>query len=222
MIIYRPIKSPRVSQPFGANYAICKCAGGGDFPIIPFIVRRRPKYTNKIPRGWRLWYPFMGLKGHNGVDRPCWDGELAYFPIQVEGVEWYAMNEKESNGGVWLHVLSRQPINGHYRKYTIGHLKESLKSDGEKVIFGQPIAKCNNTGASSGHHVHEMLKDISANGQTLNKDNGHNGAIDMDEWYKNVFVLEVMGVRKSRVRRPVSGYLKYLYRTWIKYHRLKN
>lgn len=190
MIIYRPIYSWRCSQRFAENLACCLTDQRGN-PIWPYIVRR--VRNDKCSYGFVKWYPILGLKGHNGEDWPIWNGEPLYFSVQAE-TEWYAKNYKDADGGLGIDVYSKSPIdNGQYVKFRFHHIGQSLVKDYEPVFIGQMIARCDNTGASSGRHVHWAKKFCDANGQTIGRDNGYRGAVDFRVDFINEFVLNAIG-----------------------------
>lgn len=195
MIVYRPIKTNYLSQKFGENLAMAKLDDVGK-AIRPFVVKSIP--LAGVPEGWAELYPLLGLKGHNGYDSNTWHGEPLYFPVDCkEAGGWWSKNASDLDGGLGVDVISKKTImlNGRrtYVKFRFWHLKEGIALD--EVKFGQLIGFCDNTGASSGDHLHWSLKPCAKDGTGKSKNNGYYGAEDFSEFYENTFVLDVMDVK---------------------------
>ena len=110
-----------------------------------------------------------GAGGHNGLDLVYEDSTALYAPF-----DGFLYRKTETTGyGKYVTI-----VGGGY-KIVLGHLKEFLVPDGE-VKRGQHIARGDSTGFSSGPHLHITLKKVDANGNVLNRDNGHDGAIDVE------------------------------------------
>ena len=74
------------------------------------------------------------------------------------------------------------------------HLKSFPVKIGDRVKQGDTIGLADNTGFSSGTHLHLSLKQTNQNGTTVNYDNGYAGAIDPWPylvWFKNMSENEV-------------------------------
>ncbi len=138
-------------------------------------------------------YAQLGMKGHNGIDFFAPDGT----PVLAthNGTVVYAGLDG-SNG--YLVVIKTDEmfdyLNGQaYFKTLYGHLKTGTicVHAGEKVKVGQQIAQADNTGASSGSHLHFGLKPVQQGEDewawyNLEKDNGYNGAIDPTSYFPQV------------------------------------
>lgn len=113
-----------------------------------------------------------GLGGHNGLDfvyeyrtpvYACHAGKLTY------------VEEKDENGklkGYGKHVI----IIGEGFKTTYAHLDEGVVKS--EVKRGELIGYGNSTGFSTNHHLHLTTKLIDSQGNALNRNNGHDGAVD--------------------------------------------
>ncbi len=196
MKIYRPILTNYKTQGFAENLACVKVDSAG---AILFPVEVVTKRGEMCSTDYEDFYKTVGLSGHNGEDWMSYDGEPCYFPVDINGVTWYAKSEKDNNGGVGLDVISREKITldkrTDYLKIRFWHLKSVEVSDDSEISFGQFIAKCDSTGASSGHHIHFSMKWCTKDGVALDKDNGYYGAVDFSPWFENKSTLEVLGVK---------------------------
>lgn len=183
MEIYRPVKTNRKTQAFSESRACSKIG------VRPFqVVNKR---NGKCPIGYESFYEALNMKGHNGEDWHTWHGEPIYFPVKAD-TTWYAKTEVDSDGGIGVDVISKSPVleDGSYVKFRFWHLKNPAVYDGQIISFGQLIGFADNTGSSSGDHLHWSMKIVDKNGNTLNKDNGYYGAVDFSPWFSNEFALD--------------------------------
>lgn len=140
-----------------------------------------------------------GPGGHNGLD-------FVYeFRTPV-----YACNagtltagvEKDDNGnfkGYGKYVT----IVGEGFKTTYAHLDETTTS--RQIKRGELIGYGDSTGFSTGHHLHLTVKLVDNTGNVLNRDNGHDGAIDptnLITWFDDMFELvQVAGSKEVWLKR---------------------
>jgi len=224
MKIKRSIKSKYVSQKFGESLACVKLDSNGR-AIRPFIVKS--KVNGVSPEGWADFYRNIGMRGHNGIDRPCWNGEPIYFNVEAN-TEWWSRSYVDSDGGLGIDIFSSDRIHIHtlppqtgrlarreweannrklYVKFRYHHLLKSEKGDAIREIsdggdgffdqipnvrLGELIALGDNTGASSGAHLHDSMKFVCKNSMTLDADNGYYGAVDYSMFYEDEFVVDYL------------------------------
>lgn len=167
--LYRPTISNNLTQPFGTNKA-CIYPNG----------KVTAKIGGKCPSNSREFYTSIGMKGHNGLDLATWHGEPVFHAGLYEG---RMKIEKDFSGGIGVDVISTYPValqGGRevYVKTRYWHLKTPIGHDGKIVRLGEIIGLADNTGASSGDHLHFGLKVCDEDGNALEKGNGYNGAID--------------------------------------------
>jgi murein DD-endopeptidase MepM/ murein hydrolase activator NlpD len=161
-------------------------------------------------------YRNLGMKGHNGWDFYAPDGT----PVRAahEGTITYA-GEDGSNG---LLVVIRTDKEYDYKggtayyKTLYGHLKRgSLRvTAGQTVKTGDVIALADNTGASTGSHLHFGLKPVlpgEADWQWWNveQSNGYNGAIDPAPFWTGLHA-EDYWAEVNRLRALIERLLGYL------------
>lgn len=124
-------------------------------------------------------YSSFGWTAHNGVDFPENKGS----PILAigDGVVYSTYTEaktKSNDPKAPANFIRIHHPNGYASVYIHMMPGGVLVKPGDKVVAGQKIGLVGTTGYSSGNHLHFTLKQIDSKGNTLNKDNGYNGAID--------------------------------------------
>lgn len=118
------------------------------------------------------YYRQWGMKGHNAIDVTLFDGDdiLAAHDGIVTEVE------NDVSAGLGIVVWDKE---GRYKTLywhlKVGHIFVKV---GDSVKRGQKIAGGDNTGYSTGAHLHFGLKFTDAKGNTINYNNGYKGAVD--------------------------------------------
>lgn len=163
---------------------------------------------------WKVYYPFgfvspvytaLGLKGHNGLDLMALEGTPVY--AAHDGKVTYAGYDGAS--GLILVIRTEEKFDDkdgapQYWKTIYGHLKTgSLKvTASQKVKTGDLIALADNTGASTGSHLHFGLKPIAQGEQdwlweNTQQNNGYFGAVDPTPYFEvNFFKIQEFVSRK--------------------------
>jgi len=114
-------------------------------------------------------YEYFGKKGHGALDIPCPDGT----PILAshDGVVLEINNDVATGLGVVL-------WDERQYKTVYWHFKANKVKTGDRVKAGDVLGLGDNTGYSSGSHLHFAFKETNNKGNTINKDNEYRGAID--------------------------------------------
>lgn len=158
--LYNPLKRVTVTQGYGID--------GTD-----------PKMVEK--------YKTLGLKDglHNGVDMVALDGTPVY--ASHDGRVTFAGYDGSGGLGVVIRTNEQFDYEGSqaYYKTIYWHLKRDslLVTGGQEIKAGQQIASADNTGFSTGSHLHYSLKPI-AKGENdwtwynIEQSNGLGGNID--------------------------------------------
>jgi len=113
------------------------------------------------------FYPSLGLVAHNGLDIAC--------PRETEilaahdGKVAYVQNDFKAGYGIVINAPSFKTIYWHQLR--------NLVQVGQKIKAGDVIGLCDNTGLSTGDHLHFGLKLLDSNGNTL-PNPGYDGAVD--------------------------------------------
>jgi len=172
--LYRPLKSQLIiSQNFGENNACIKQDGTGN--IIP-------RTGATCPVGYISVYQYFGMKGHNGLDFPAKDWTPVY--ASLEGI--VTELETEPSRGLGIGIISEQKYDWtdgfsakwgtDQIKHRYWHLAGMNVKMGDKVKTGQLIGWVDNTGYSTGSHLHFECKPVKNGENILN--GGMFGAID--------------------------------------------
>lgn len=198
LTIFQPLKPTYITQHFGEANACVNNEGN----VIGRSGNTCPAgYEN-------LYTDRLNMKGHNGTDLGAYHSQPIYFPVKAydkdgRKMEWEVLHrDDDAYSGKGIVIISRKPCKFHiaylsdygkqaeqywannggviYTKWTFWH---NLKNDiddtkGEPVKFGERIGQADNTGASSGDHVHFSMKLCDENGTTFDRDNGYKGAVN--------------------------------------------
>lgn len=165
----KPLSKTKITQPFGVDWS------DGMLPL---------------PNGGTGNYKSLGLDGHNGIDfslHPYGSGALAY--AVADGEVSSEGNAKSGYGlNLKLIVDLGEKMDGLVWSAEIvyGHLMEVLKTG--KVRAGEPIAKCDNSGISTGPHLHFGLRFRKKSTTMYNSfchdyNNGYFGYVDPTEYF---------------------------------------
>ena len=208
MIIYNPIKDSFVSQGFSENKACVRTDSQGNAfrPFQVIGIRGGVCPVNSIP-----FYPAIGMKGHSGRDEATYFKSPCFFPVIAE-CEGTAREANDFDGGIVLDIYSKSRIHidklpkeageqakaewkSHdkqmYVKFRFWHNQSNVVRDNTEVKTQDLISLCDNTGASSGNHLHWSMKFVDGNRVTLDTNNGHYVAVDFAQWYTDMFILDL-------------------------------
>lgn len=134
----------------------------GDFSISQFY-GQRPEY-----------YSQFGLSGHEGTDWATPTGTSILVPFDGQIVKDFDDPVGKAYGN---NITIWDPIQKCALGY--GHLKDNNVSLNDNVKKGQVLGHTNNTGKSSGPHLHLNFFETDANGIRLNTKNGYNGGLNV-------------------------------------------
>lgn len=153
---------------------------------------------NKIPL-----YRQLNMAGHNGLDIVTYHGEPVY--AAHDGV--VLRTERDSFGGLGLDLVTEEMFedaNGkpYYWKTRYWHLKSFVKTVGDAVKTGDLICYADNTGFSTGSHLHFGLKRLVKNNNgefdNVDEDNGYHGATN-PEPYLNLEPSQKIDILKKLI-----------------------
>lgn len=178
LILKNPLTKITITQYFGDNLA-CMTPNGK-------TVISKENYQ-KCPTGFVSVYGSM--KGHNGLDIRAYHGEPVYASAEgfVEEVE------TEEARGLGLGIITEKKYDcietgkeSHF-KLRYWHLQGFIVKKGDHVKVGDVIGWADNTGYSSGDHLHLELKPVEQKkGKWINtlQDNGFNGAVNPKPYFE--------------------------------------
>lgn len=160
------------------------------YPVKPLHFNQ--KFGNVMPV-----YTSMGLAGHNGIDFGAYHGQPVY---AAHAGTCYP--EIDSQGGNGVVIRSDKPYDYEggqvYFKTIYWHLIDAYAAvkTGQYVQAGDLIGYADNTGTSTGDHVHFGLKPQAYDETdfawiTPGKSNGYLGAIDPEPYFNGKFAVDI-------------------------------
>lgn len=201
--LYEPTKPYIPTQFFGENKVCYKRTING-------IEYANKQTEQKCPIGFASMYSMM--RGHNGIDSIAKSGTPVYAMQKGKVIE--VSTETERGLGVGILSEIRGDVATTYYKHRYWHFKGMNVKMGDKIKTGQLLGWADNTGYSTGDHLHIELKQTDKEGRTIHTDNGFFGAIDplphmhpifaLDISYFNVSIeaiAKVLDIISERVRR---------------------
>lgn len=152
------------------------------YPTKPY------KVNQPFGANYNGFYKELGYKGHNGVDLYAPNRWIVRAAHEGEVI----MVRTDRTGGKEINIVSKD---GKY-KTVYYHLKIFMVSVGQKVKAGDVLALADNTGKyTTGSHLHFSLKEVVKNEwggyNTLNRDNGYNGAIDPEPYWSGAYAENI-------------------------------
>jgi murein DD-endopeptidase MepM/ murein hydrolase activator NlpD len=158
ILIYRAVKTNHITQGFG-------------------IENTHPSLLQK--------YESFGLKGHSGVDFLAKDGEPIYWDcFDCEGKVVRLSLEPNEGLGVVVMTEDKDGIFQH----RFWHLKSIDCKVGQILDSGTLIGHADNTGYSTGTHLHRDLKPLNNDYSLTLPENGYRGAVNLEYYFKNIFI----------------------------------
>ena len=205
----KPLARNVVTQLFGDDNACILKDGTGNIISVN-------QTTGLCDTGYTSVYKYSGLKGHNGTDFGANTGT----PIFACTDGTVCEIETEPSRGLGIGIVTDEKMHWmfkddaiYYAKTRYWHLKTIGVSMGQKVKKGQIIGEADNTGWSTGSHLHLELKPVlyDKNGKMYNvfQDNGYFGAknpINFMEDFKGQDLLDL----QARIRGAIYWFLKKL------------
>jgi murein DD-endopeptidase MepM/ murein hydrolase activator NlpD len=193
--LYWPVKPFYLNQRFGDNDP---CVRDFGLPTQSIV---NGADNNTCPTGYDKLYPHFGMSGHNGDDLAA--GEQNVYAA-CDGV----VVEKQTvpARGLGLGILTNEAVDlnqfgTHFAKVRYWHLKTMYVEVGQQVKAGDLIGVTDNTGYSSGNHLHFEVQpmDKDAGGHpflpNLVFTNGTNsviaGAIDPTPFFVGMYAEDI-------------------------------
>lgn len=153
------------------------------YPTKPYRVNQ-PFGAN-----WNPSYKQKGLKGHSGEDLFTKHGQPVY--ASHDGICFPTVDDHGGNGI----VLQAEPLYKAY--FTIyWHLMDAdaVVHTGQKVKAGDLIAYADNTGNSTGDHLHFGLTDYT----NYDPNNGYEGHLDPQLYYNGKYAEDINKVEETK------------------------
>ena len=112
------------------------------------------------------------------------DKEPVYYTADTDGVVFKTSNDQKL--GVGVTIISE----GFRHRYWHGVLGSLKVQPGDKVTGGQLLMLADNTGMSTGTHLHYDLALVDAQDNALDYNNGYLGCVDPTPYYVPIFIKD--------------------------------
>lgn len=162
------------------------------YPVRPFFVFQG--FGQCHPAVCDIYRKQLGLAGHNGLDVRASHGQIVR--AAHDGIVTFAGEDGSAGYGVVIRTHDKREYNGGevHMKSIYWHLKKDgiFVYAGQSVKVGDIIALADNTGLSTGDHLHFGLKPLAqgeADWQWYNveQNNGYGGAIDPAPYFTGMY-----------------------------------
>lgn len=163
----------------------------------------------------------INITGHNGIDFRAYHGQEVY--ASHDGIVTYAGLDNREGLGIVLRTKEQVDYDGGvgFVKTIYWHLKDVSVTVGQEIRLGQLIGHADNTGLSTGDHLHFGLKPIlkGENDWTwwnAEPNNGYGGAIDPAPYFiasvkpEDTDLIENLTLQKTLLERVVELYKQLL------------
>ena len=140
------------------------------------------------------FYKSIGLKAHNGVDFLLFHGNPVYYIASNRGTVHKICNDPRF--GVGITIVDEDNFRHRFWHGVQGSIKVQV---GQIVESGDLLMYADNTGASTGDHLHYDLAEVDNNWNVLNGNNGYFGCIDPNPHFVNIFVKDYIASLKVQV-----------------------
>lgn len=141
------------------------------------------------------YYKQFGLKGHEGIDYATPDGTSIYAPF--DGIVLRDVDDPKS-GNYGIYIVVWDPIQKCALWFC--HLQDNFTNNGDKVKKGDLLGHTDNSGNTTGPHLHVNFVETDASGNRLNKDNGYQGFLNLSDYVD--FIDESSPVNDLSVYNP--------------------
>ena len=156
--------------------------------------------TQKFGENLNPIYAQEGMKGHNGTDFRAIDGEEIRFNAFTRGQVVHLSNSPTYGIGVTVLVISE----GQAYKLIYWHLKDYVVKEGDYLDSGDLLGHADNTGISTGTHLHFGMYPCVLEGTEWVNDpainsNGYQGAVDAMPYLTNIYVLDYLSMQAQAI-----------------------
>jgi murein DD-endopeptidase MepM/ murein hydrolase activator NlpD len=163
-------------------------------PIKPTKVNQ-PFGANANP-----FYKEMGMLGHNGIDYSAYHGQIVR--AAHEGVVTFAGEDGSGGTGVVIRtnaLFEYKDTETHFKTIYWHLIPQIPVKVGTQVKIGDIIGYADNTGMSTGTHLHFGLKPLQKGEQdwqwyNLEQDNGYKGAIDPRPYFSGLYAEDFRNI----------------------------
>lgn len=123
-------------------------------PKLSLFYPVKPLWINQAFGIYNPAYEQFGFNKHNGIDFSVIDGQIAY--AMHAGYVTEVGEQKGAGKFVRFRTYEPVEIDGVLRNigFIYMHARKQLVRVGQTLKPGDPIMECDNTGFSTGHHLH--------------------------------------------------------------------
>lgn len=150
-------------------------------------------YGEAYPHGF---YSALGMRGHNGVDLRVSTGKEV-FAIH-DGVVKFAGGD--SGYGINILLQAKDLGTGKFYQTVYGHLCDVVVKAYEAVHAGDIIGHADNTGMSTGAHLHFGLRFMNHDFSVENYNNGYFGWVDPKPYMEKDWLAWPVDLRYNQPR----------------------
>jgi murein DD-endopeptidase MepM/ murein hydrolase activator NlpD len=163
----------------------------------------KSQITQRFGENLSPYYAQIGLAGHNGIDYTAYDGQ----PVRAahDGVVTFSGYDGSGGLGIVIRTTEKHPFEDgeSYFKSIYWHLKSgTIKVKATDFVkAGDIIAGADNTGVSTGTHLHFGIKPTLPAGSENDwewvnpkQNNGYMGAIDPAPYFNGFYAEDAQKV----------------------------
>jgi murein DD-endopeptidase MepM/ murein hydrolase activator NlpD len=148
------------------------------------------------------YYAQIGLNGHNGIDYSAYDGQ----PVRAAHDGVVTFSGYDGSGGLGIVIRTNEKYDFESGETNFKSIYWHLKTGTvrvkatDQVKAGDILAGADNTGVSTGTHLHFGLKPILPSGENdwewsnPKQNNGYNGAIDPAPYFNGFYAEDAQKV----------------------------
>lgn len=175
----------------------------------------KPKRFNQLFGNPAQMYSNLGLAGHNGIDFYATHGQPVY---AAHDGTCYPEIDSSGGNGVVIRTIESYPYNGlivHFKTIYWHLMKaDAVVKTGQVVKAGDLIGYADNTGLSTGDHLHFGLKPQAWNEEdwtwsNTDQSNGYLGAIDPLPYFNGFYAQDAKNVL-SLYKRTVEALKQFI------------
>jgi murein DD-endopeptidase MepM/ murein hydrolase activator NlpD len=140
-------------------------------------------------------YEQFGFSRHNGIDYAVESGALAY--AMCDGIVAEVGYNKGAGNFVRYRTHQKMEAEGQlaYVEFMYMHAQCVLVKAGQDVKAGDPLIECDNTGFSTGRHLHVSAYFVGSVGQKLKVGSPEsNYCFDHSKYYNSFFAVDATKV----------------------------
>ena len=168
------------------------------YPVKPWSVSQGFGIENTAPSMIEK-YKSIGLKAHNGIDIRCRDAQ----PVRASHDGIVTFTGEDGSGGLGVVIRTETQFDyldkQAFFKTLYWHLKPNTfkVKAGQKVVTGDILALADNTGMSTGTHLHWGCKPVYKGEEDWNwwnaeNENGYRGAVNPQPYLTGIYAEDAV------------------------------